>query len=64
MDGRAKPRGLKWPFDFLHDAVGFDQDFDDLLIMQHVVQRQCPVLAVLQPLLRWLITAKVKLPRD
>ncbi len=47
-----------------HDAVGFGQDFDDLLIMDHIVKGQCPALAVLQPFLRGLIAADVKFPCD
>ena len=63
MGGRGEPReALKGQFDFLLDAVGFDQDLDDLLIIQHIVKRQRPALAVLQPFLRWLIPANVEFP--
>jgi hypothetical protein len=30
---------LQRQFDFLHDAVGFCKDFDDLLIMHHIFER-------------------------
>ena len=37
--------------DFLHDPVGLDQDFDDLLIMANVVIAEHPPAPIFQPLL-------------
>ncbi len=55
---------LKGQLDLFHDSVGFAQDFDDLLIVAHVIEGQRPALTVLQPFLRGLIAADVEFPRD
>src|SRR5947209_686253 len=48
--------------DLLHQPVSFPESHDHSLVVQDVVARQCPALAVLEPLLRWLITADEELP--
>ena len=49
---------------FPHDPVGFAQDFDDLLIVHHVLEGQHPALAIFEPFLRGLISADMEFPRD
>ena len=55
---------LQRQHDLFHNPVGFAQDFDDPLIVHHVIERQRPALAVFQPFLRRLISTDVKFPRD
>lgn len=39
MPSRAKKGSGEAQYTLPHDAVGFGQDFDDLLIMDHIVER-------------------------
>ena len=50
--------------DLFHDSVGFEQDFDDALVVDKVGVRKLATFAVFEPFLGGLVAADVEVPGE
>ena len=48
----------------LHQAVGFEEDADDALVVVKVVTGEGSAFAVLEPFLGWLIATNIEIPSN
>ena len=48
----------------LHQAVGFEEDADDALVVVKVVTGEGSDFAVLEPFLGWLIATNIEIPSN
>ena len=48
----------------LHQAVGFEEDADDALVVVEIVASEGSAFAVFEPFLGWLIATNVEIPRN
>ena len=57
-----KRSGFESHLDSLHDAVCLGQDFEDALVVPHIVKAEGAAFAVFEPFLRGLVATNVELP--
>ncbi len=58
----TRPAALQFHLNGFHNPIRLRQDFDDFLIMAHLIKGQGATLAVLEPFLRRLIATDIEVP--